>query len=219
MLLNFITAGGALMTDQSRLFLNALKSFDRVEATKIAQSLYHLDAHNLADKLFVPALEQLGLDWQNGDAALAQVFVAGRICEQILDSILPPQPPPPDAAPVAVVVLQDQHALGKRMVLSALRSAAIPVLDYGCLDLSALVARILRDKIQFLLLSTLMLPSALLVKDLKSQLKETNCNVKIAVGGAPFRLDPQLWQLVGADAVGISSSDAVSIVRQWTCAQ
>jgi methanogenic corrinoid protein MtbC1 len=34
------------------------------------------------------------------------------------------------------------------------------------------------------------------------------------VGGAPFLFDDQLWQEVGADAMGKSASDAVAIVER-----
>jgi hypothetical protein len=32
------------------------------------------------------------------------------------------------------------------------------------------------------------------------------------VGGAPFRFDDQLWREVGADAMGLSASDALKIL-------
>ncbi|MDZ7777050.1 MAG: hypothetical protein U5L09_16260 [Bacteroidales bacterium] len=51
-----------------------------------------------------------------------------------------------------------------------------------------------KEKIKILLLSVLMLPSALHVKDLKQKLNGTG--VKIVVGGAPFRFDENLWKEV-----------------------
>jgi methanogenic corrinoid protein MtbC1 len=58
-----------------------------------------------------------------------------------------------------------------------------------------------------------MLPSAWQVKDVKEKLDASGSTVKIVVGGAPFRLDQQLWKRVGADAVGYTASDAIGIVR------
>ena len=37
---------------------------------------------------------------------------------------------------------------------------------------------------------------------------------KVVVGGAPFLFDDQLWQEVGADAMGKSAADAVAIVTR-----
>jgi methanogenic corrinoid protein MtbC1 len=60
-----------------------------------------------------------------------------------------------------------------------------------------------------------MLPSALRVKDVKQGFIKAGKEVKIAVGGAPFRLDPQLWKEVGADMGGRTASDAIDIVLQF----
>ncbi len=56
-----------------------------------------------------------------------------------------------------------------------------------------------------------MLPSALKIKELKDKLE--NMDVKIIVGGAPFRFDDQLWREVGADAMCKNASEAVSIIH------
>jgi methanogenic corrinoid protein MtbC1 len=61
-----------------------------------------------------------------------------------------------------------------------------------------------------------MLPSALEVKAVRATLARRGHRVRIAVGGAPFLLDPELWREVGADAFGRSASDAVAIVRSWS---
>jgi trimethylamine corrinoid protein len=36
--------------------------------------------------------------------------------------------------------------------------------------------------------------------------------VRIVVGGAPFRFDAELWRQVGADAMGRTAADALDIV-------
>jgi methanogenic corrinoid protein MtbC1 len=61
----------------------------------------------------------------------------------------------------------------------------------------------------------LILPSALKVKEVCAQLKARGADVKVVVGGAPFLFDDQLWNEVGADAMGQSASDAVAIVERW----
>ena len=68
--------------------------------------------------------------------------------------------------------------------------------------------------VRLLLVSVLMLPSALKIKDLTTRFKEKNLDVKVVVGGAPFRFDPQLWKEVGADAMGDTASGAVAIINR-----
>ena len=116
---------------------------------------------------------------------------------------------------MAIGVLEDRHALGKRIVLSVLRAGGIPVRDYGAgLSVEELVERTRADGIRVLLVSTLMLRSALRVKDLVDALGAAGLAVKVVAGGAPFVLDRRLAEEVGADAVGYGASDAVAIVRR-----
>ena len=114
---------------------------------------------------------------------------------------------------MAIAVLEDYHLLGKRIVYSTLRAGGFDLLDYGRAEVDELVNRIRRDGIEVLLVSTLMLPSALRVKDVRTKLDDAGEKVKIVVGGAPFRLDDQLWKEVYADAVGKNASEAVEIVK------
>jgi methanogenic corrinoid protein MtbC1 len=80
------------------------------------------------------------------------------------------------------------------------------------LQTDQLVRLVDEHHVKILLLSVLMLPSALRIRELKAALG--NRDVRIVVGGAPFRLDEQLWKEVGADAMGRDSSDAISIVTE-----
>jgi methanogenic corrinoid protein MtbC1 len=95
-----------------------------------------------------------------------------------------------------------------------LRTSGFGLLDYGRVEADDLVRRAQEDQIQVLLLSTLMLPSALRVKDVRTKLDKMGLQVKIVVGGAPFRFDDQLWQEVGADAMGRNASEAVGIIAR-----
>ncbi len=160
------------------------------------------------------ALNRIGEDWENGKLSLSQVYMSGVICEELIDQILPPQSPERKSQPkMAIGVFEDYHLLGKRIIFSSLRASGFELSDLGGgLTIDKLVELVKRDKIKILLLSVLMLPSALHVKELKNKLDGRD--VKIVVGGAPFRFDHQLWKEVGADACGANVSDAVKIVSK-----
>ncbi|BDX05129.1 hypothetical protein MACH26_06500 [Planctobacterium marinum] len=112
-------------------------------------------------------------------------------------------------------MLDDHHALGKNLVLCSLRIAGLPVRDLGTLSARD-IADIVRDEnIELLLISTLMLRSALRVKDLVSYLQADDIQTRVYVGGAPFRLDPELWKKVNAHGMGENSTEAVALVRAW----
>ncbi len=164
------------------------------------------------DQIIVPVLDKIGDGWAEGSVSLAQVYMSGRICEKLVDAMILRDPMPVRSHPrIAIVVLEDRHILGKTIVYSFLRSCGFSLLDYGCLGVDDTVKRAIDDKIEVLLVSTLMLPSALRVKDLRRQFDARDADVKIVVGGAPFRFDETLWKEVGAYAMGRTAFDAVSV--------
>jgi methanogenic corrinoid protein MtbC1 len=115
---------------------------------------------------------------------------------------------------MAIAVLDDYHLLGKRMVYSVLRASGYALKDYGTVTADMLVRHVLRDRIAVLLISVLMLPSALHIKKLRADLHRAGCRPLIVVGGAPFRFDTDLWREVGADAMAGTASEAVTVVRK-----
>jgi methanogenic corrinoid protein MtbC1 len=169
------------------------------------------------EELVAPTLEALGARWEQGTVALSQVYMAGRICEGIVDALLPPREAGADPGlrpRMAIAVISDRHMLGKRIVASVLRAAGWTLADYGHGTAESLAARASQDRLDVLLVSALMLPSALEVKRLTSALAAAGSRVKVVVGGAPFLFDPELWREVGADAFGRNASDALAIVRR-----
>jgi monomethylamine corrinoid protein len=141
--------------------------------------------------------------------------MSGVICEQIIDTILPPSSPVrKDQPKMAIAVFEDYHLLGKRIIYSVLRASGFELIDLGGgLDAGRLTELVRKEKIKILLLSVLMLPSALRIKELKERLSGTGV---IVVGGAPFRLDEELWKEVGADFFGKDYSEAIDIVTKLT---
>ena len=65
-----------------------------------------------------------------------------------------------------------------------------------------------------LLISTLMLNSALHIKDAIALIRESALRTKIVVGGAPFRVDSELYSEIGADAMAKDASEAVGIIAR-----
>lgn len=196
-------------------FKNALLSSDINAAESVLNEyLKGKTALEFVEEILVKVLEEIGDGWQKGEYALSQVYMSGRICEDLIEKILPEESGlRKDKPKIALALLNDYHALGKRIVYAVLRAAGFKLVDYGRVEVEELVRRAKEDKVEILLISVLMLSSALRVKEIVNSLKSTGTNVKIAVGGAPFRLDRNLWQEVGADAVGYTASDAFSIIR------
>ena len=208
----------ALPADPGRAFERALLSTDAVAARREFSAAAEREGTFAAmETLVVPALQRIGDAWEAGDLALAQLYLAGRIAEEVVTAALPATNPfVAGVPPIAIAVLEDHHVLGKRLVLSALRAAGYGVTDYGRgVGVDDLVTRCAADRPRILLVSTLMLPSALRVRDLAAGLAGLDERPALIVGGAPFRLDPELWREVGADAGGRNSADAIALVRRF----
>ena len=161
-------------------------------------------------------LERVGHLWEEGRISLVELYGAGRAAE-VATELLEPLPRTRQAgdARVAIAVLEDQHVLGKRLVAAHLRAGGVALLDLGVgLSAPVLVAQALEARVDVLLVSTLMLRGALKVHDVVRRLRDAGSAMRVVVGGAPFRLDPELYLEVGADACGRSAGDALALVHR-----
>lgn len=211
-----MTTVGQHRDDLSVRLERALLDADRRGAAEVLAVARAREGAGTVDRIVVPALERIGGDWEQGRLALSQVYMAGRICEDLTDD-LEPAAAASRMAPgaLAIAVLEDHHLLGKRIVLATLRAAGWPVEDLGHgMSARELAARVAGSGIRVLLVSTLMLRAALHVRDLVGMLRAAQAPVRVLVGGAPFRIDRRLWREVDADAMGVTASDALALVER-----
>ncbi len=193
----------------------AFLMLDKVSAEKVlTEALQSGSPVEIAGELVSLTLNRIGAAWEEGKLALSQVYMSGMICEELIDKILPPKSPVRKSQPkMAIAVFEDYHLLGKRIIYSTLRASGFELLDLGGgLSVEKLIEIIHKEDIKILLLSVLMLPSALHVKTMKQRLNGSG--VKIIVGGAPFRFDENLWKEIDADAFGKDPSEAIEIVTK-----
>jgi methanogenic corrinoid protein MtbC1 len=188
----------------------AFLAVDRLEVERVVTTaLAGARPDQVLEQVVVPALDRVGRAWEAGAASLSQVYMAGRMTEDLLGRLLPQAMPQADRPRVVLGVLEDQHVLGKRMVHAYLAAGGLSVLDLGAgLTAAALAERTAGEGAAVLMVSTLMIRSALRVQDVVEALRARGCAAAVVVGGAPFRLDPALWRRVGADAWGASASEA-----------
>jgi methanogenic corrinoid protein MtbC1 len=197
-------------------FEQSLYNLDKIGAQRLlAEAGKILSPQEILSKIVVPSLERIGNCWQEGSIALSQIYMSGKICEQLIDELLPPASTlRKDQPKMGIAVLNDYHFLGKRIVYSHIRSAGFNLTDYGRKTVDELVDCIYNDEIEIILISTLMYPSALNVRQVKDKLDEIAPMVKIIVGGAPFNMDDQLWKAVGADAMAFDGGEALLYINK-----
>ena len=171
------------------------------------------NAFELVKDIIAPALENIGEMWNCGEIALSQEYMASKMCEEIVESILPSTSSSrKDMAIVGITTLGDEHMLGRRIVIAFLKSCGFNVHDYGDMVPEKVAARIAEDNVQVIMVSTLMLNFAYEVKKLRSILDSTGSDTKIIVGGAPYIFDIDLWKEVGAHAMAHDATESLAAI-------
>lgn len=204
-------------TDAIRNMVLRLLAIDQIGASIIIKNECNgVSPFLCIETIIVPALKIIGQRWEEGDVSLSQVYLSGKICESIVESIIDEGwPLPEQKSKVAMAVLEDHHNLGKRIVISILKAGGFSVIDYGHgLTVNELAKKALDDELDILLVSTLMLNAALKTKELISIIRKERPHMRIIVGGAPYHFDSQLFTEVGADAYSQSASESLHIVEK-----
>lgn len=198
-------------------FEDALLLLDRIKIKDILTKEFEIDDNFIRtlERIIVPAMENIGNKWESGEIALSQIYMSGKLCEEIVDEMIPNTATKRvDDPNLALVVFQDHHILGKMMVYTFLRASGYDVIDYGCQNnIDEIIEKLKQDKIKILLISVLMLNSALHIKELTSKIKEEKLDIKVVVGGAPFRFDNKLYKEIKADAMATNASQVIDIIK------
>ncbi|WP_340820632.1 cobalamin-dependent protein [Methanolobus sp. WCC4] len=210
--------GGCIVKVNSNIleFEDALLSLNRVAAKNMVLGEFTGDnAFEIINEMISPALESIGEMWADGRIALSQEYMAGRICEELVEIILPVDGPTRKNMPViGITTLGDEHMLGKRIVSSFLKANGFNLFDYGDMGPGPVLRKVKDDGIEVLMVSTLMLNLAYGVKELRNGFDNENINTKIIVGGAPFLFDRDLWKEVGADGMAIDAMGSVEKINE-----
>lgn len=168
-------------------------------------------------KLVIPAVDEMMTFIQaDPDANLAQQFMTAQIASEVTEKMLAlfRFPPEPAGRVVIGTALGDLHTLGKRIVMGCLKSMMVEVLDLGGnVPAERFVDEAQRVGAGVIGISAMMVHTATGpggCRKVREILHERGLEdrIKIAVGGAPYRFDPELYKSVGADgwaADGISA--------------
>lgn len=188
----------------------AIYDTDRERAHQVVQEALAsgVTPEQVVFELVIPAIE-LMMDSlsERGDANLAQHFLTAEIASEVVESMLPRFKQAPTA--VGRVVLGtaagDLHSLGRRIVAGCLRAMLIDVVDLGVnVAPERFVDEAVAHDAQVIGISAMMVHTARGengARKVRQLLHERGLEkkIKIAVGGAPYRFDPELYRTVGAD--------------------
>ncbi len=164
---------------------------------------------NIVFRLIIPAIEMMmAIIEKDPDANLAQHFMTAQIAADVTEKMLEKFSQPPEVIGRIVIGAAhgDLHSLGKRIVSGCLKALMVEVIDLG-VNVSAerFVDAAVSENAQVIAISAMMVHTATGENGsqrVRALLQERGLEqkIKLAVGGAPYRFDPELYRKVGADA-------------------
>lgn len=168
-----------------------------------------ITAEEVVFKVVIPAVEEMmALITKDPDANLAQHFMTAQIAAEVTEKMLEKFQHPPEIIGRIVIgtAYGDLHSLGKRIVMGCLKALMVEVIDLGVnVPAERFVDEALAHDAQVIAISAMMVHSATGengCRQVRRILQERGLEqcLRIVVGGAPYRFDPELYKTVGADA-------------------
>jgi methanogenic corrinoid protein MtbC1 len=172
-------------------------------------------------QVVIPAVEEMMTRiGQDPDANLAQHFMTAQIASEVTEKMLAKFAHSPEVIGKVVIgtAYGDLHSLGKRIVMGCLKAMMVDVIDLGVnVPAERFVEEARTRDAQVIAVSAMMVHTAngsegsLKVRQL---LKEQGLEdrIRIAVGGAPYRFDGELYRAVGADAFATDGVTAGKVI-------
>lgn len=157
---------------------------------------------------------EIGRLWQTGKINVAQEHYCTAATQFVMAQLYPYifKIPNRGATIVATCVGQELHEIGIRMVVDFMELSGFNTYYLGArTPADSIIKSLIDQNAQILAVSTTMTFHIAEVVELIQKVRASKgCeNVKIMVGGYPFNIDRNLWQVVGADCYSSDSEDAV----------
>ncbi len=178
-------------------------------------------------KIVLPSIEQIMVSVSEArDISLAQYFIASQIASEVVEELIPRFRQSPEMVGRVVIgtASGDFHGLGKRIVIGCLKAMMVEVFDLGLnVAPEQFVEAALRANAQVIGISAMMIHTARGENGCRKvrQILKEQCleeRFRIAVGGAPYRFNPDLYRQVGADACaenGIAAGKVITgLIRE-----
>jgi len=173
--------------------------------------------------IIIPSIEEMMAEIvENADTNLAQHFLTAQIASEITEKMLAKFTVPPEVIGRVIIgtAYGDLHSLGKRIVIGCLKSMMIDVIDLGVnIKAEDFVDAAVAQDAQVIAISSMMVHTAtgedgsLRVRSILKE-RDLENQIKLVVGGAPYRFDPELYSKVGADSWAADGVTASKKIKQ-----
>lgn len=197
----------------------AILEGDQLAAREAVQRALEQDveAEIILKQAMMPAMEQVGFLFEEGEYFVPEMLVAARAMQAGL-SLLKPKLVQADVTPtgkvVAGTVKGDLHDIGKNLVCMMLEGAAFEIIDLGTdVPPERFVEAVRSSGAQLVALSALLTTTMPNMKNTIEALQQAGLRgqVKVMVGGAP--VTETFARQIGADGYAPDASRAVMLAK------
>lgn len=193
------------------------KSDEAAAATKAAVA-EGIEPQELINRQMIRAMSEVGQRFQNGQAFVPQLLMAGRAMKAALE-ILKPMLAGAASTSLGKVVIGtvkgDLHDIGKNLVASMLEGCGFEVVNIG-IDVSAdkFIEAVKENQPDILCMSALLTTTMGYMKEVINALEQAGIRqqVKVMVGGAP--VTQGFADEIGADGYSDNANSAVTVAKQ-----
>jgi methanogenic corrinoid protein MtbC1 len=206
-----------------KAFNEAIYDTDRVRALEVIHRALAdgVTPEEVIFEVIIPGIELMMTSGEDGfEANLAQHFMAAQIAAEVTDEMVPRFRRRPEIAGRVVIgtAWGDFHGLGKRIVIGCLKAHLIEVIDLGLnvYPVQFVEAALAADA-EVIAISSMMVHTArgehgcLGVRKILRE-RGLDGQIKLIVGGAPYRYDDKLFETVQADAWAVNGVAACGVV-------
>jgi methanogenic corrinoid protein MtbC1 len=199
------------MRDVIKAYNDAVFETDKEAAFRaVSEALERgMTPEEIVFKVVIPAVEEMMTRIaMDPDANLAQHFMTAQIASEVTEKMLEKFEHSPEIIGKVVIGTAhgDLHSLGKRIVMGCLKALMVDVVDLGVnVPAERFVDEARNRDAQVIAISAMMVHTAngpqgsIKVRQLLRE-QGLEGRIRIAVGGAPYRFDGELYRAVGADA-------------------
>ena len=210
---------GVMLNLTARVFLQALLSGQRAAAVAVAREALRegLTLPSLYLDVFQPAMYEVGARWEANRLTVAQEHVATAITQYVMAQIY--EPPAQEQTRGSVVltgVEGEYHNIGAVMVGDLLEASGWKVRFLGTnLPASSILSSIRDETPSYVGISATLLFNVPAVRELIGAIRtEFSDRVRVVVGGAAFRANPELWRQVSADGFATDLRGVTSLLEE-----
>ena len=194
--------------DKQEIIAGLISEGDKDGAVQLLFSWTHESSFkDVIFNILEPMLVKWGKLWMSGKLSLAHGYLSGKVAEEFyLMAANDPEFSSSAKQSKGTIVLgnveDDYHPLGRRLVGIYAQAAGWKIIDLGTDVLAELfVETAIKNQADIIAVSAMMFTTAKNIIKIREELERKNLSgkIKLAVGGAIFKLRPELVAEVGGD--------------------